>query len=45
MRQLKHHEKKLLKKVDFLQWRQDQNIRELKILRKYMIQNKEDYTK
>ena len=29
MRQLKHHEKKLLKKVDFLRWKSDDNLREL----------------
>eukprot|EP00039_Didymoeca_costata_P030961 m.32441 g.32441 ORF g.32441 m.32441 type:complete len:180 (+) comp8410_c0_seq1:108-647(+) len=42
MRQLKHHEKKLLKKVDFL--KQDSS-REIPILRKYHIQKREDYTK
>lgn len=45
MRELKHHEKKLLRKVDFLQWKSDNNIREIKILRRYMIQNREDYVK
>ena len=45
MRQLKHHEKKLLKKVDFFSWKSDQNIREATILRKYLIQNREDYPK
>lgn len=29
MRQLKFHEKKLLKKVDFLQWKRENNHREL----------------
>ena len=43
MRQLKHHEKKLLKKVDFFSWKEDQNIREATIIRKYLIQNREDY--
>jgi len=45
MRQLKYHEQKLLKKVDFLQWKQDQNIREIKVLRRYLVQNREDYIK
>lgn len=31
MRQLKHHEKKLLKKVDFLQWKRENNHRELQV--------------
>ncbi|CAO3628503.1 unnamed protein product [Cunninghamella blakesleeana] len=45
MRQLKHHEQKLLKKVDFLQWKKDDNIREIKIIRRYHIQKREDYHK
>ena len=31
MRQLKHHEKKLLKKVDFLRWKNEHNLRELQV--------------
>lgn len=31
MRKLKHHEQKLLKKVDFLQWKSDQNVREIQV--------------
>ena len=31
MRQLKFHEKKLLKKVDFLQWKNENNQRELQV--------------
>jgi hypothetical protein len=45
MRTLKYHEQKLLKKVDFLQWKGDDNIREVKIVRRYRIQNREDYHK
>eukprot|EP01036_Dinobryon_divergens_P031902 gene31902-41392_t len=45
MRLLKHHEQKLLKKVDFFSWKDDQNIRESSILRKYLVQNREDYIK
>ena len=44
MRKLKFHEQKLLKKVDFL-WQREQNVRELKILRRYHIQDREDYVK
>jgi U3 small nucleolar ribonucleoprotein protein IMP3 len=43
MRQLKHHEKKLLKKVDFFSWKSDSNVRESKIIRKYLLQDREDY--
>jgi hypothetical protein len=61
MRQLKHHEQKLLKRVDFLnvrivvvvvvvrltavQWKQDAGLREIKVLRRYHIQDREDYHK
>ncbi|KAI0289514.1 alpha-L RNA-binding motif-containing protein [Russula brevipes] len=45
VRQFKHHEKKLLKKVDFFNWKQDANIREVKIMRRYHIQDREDYHK
>ena len=31
MRQLKFHERKLLKKVDFLQWKSENNHRELEV--------------
>ncbi|KAF8264295.1 alpha-L RNA-binding motif-containing protein [Lactarius quietus] len=43
VRQFKHHEKRLLKKVDFLNWKQDANLREIKIMRRYHIQDREDY--
>jgi U3 small nucleolar ribonucleoprotein protein IMP3 len=45
MRVLKHHEKKLLKKVDFFNWKEDQNVREATIIRRYHLQNREDYVK
>lgn len=35
--------RKLLKKVDFLQWKQDANVREIKVMRRYHIQQREDY--
>src|SRR5687768_403682 len=44
MRELKHHEKKLLRKVDLYSWKKEDNLRVAKILRRYHIQNREDYT-
>ena len=43
VRKLKYHEQKLLRKVDFLDWKQDNNVREVKILRRYHVQDREDY--
>lgn len=43
VRKLKYHEQKLLRKVDFLDWKQDRNVREVKILRRYHVQDREDY--
>lgn len=31
MRQLKYHERKLLKKVDFLQWKKEHSLREVQV--------------
>ena len=45
MRQLKHHEKKLLKKVDFLNWKKTNNVREIQVMRRYHISDREDYTR
>ncbi|KAI4809169.1 hypothetical protein KUCAC02_018077 [Chaenocephalus aceratus] len=45
VRKLKHHEQKLLKKVDFINWEVDNNLHEVKVLRKYRIEKREDYTK
>lgn len=45
MRKLKYHEQKLLKKVNFYNWKRTNNVREIKILRRYLIQDREDYTK
>lgn len=44
-RQLKHHEKKLLKKVDFLDWKEDQGHRDAQVMRMYHVQNRGDYQK
>ncbi|CEH17612.1 alpha-l rna-binding motif-containing protein [Ceraceosorus bombacis] len=43
MRQLKHHEQRLLKKHDFLNWKSDANEREVKVMRRYHIQDRDDY--
>lgn len=43
MRKLKYHESKLLRKTDFLNWKQESNLREVKILRRYHVQDREDY--
>ena len=45
VRKLKYHEQKLLKKVDFINWEADQNLHEVKVMRKYHILKREDYTK
>lgn len=44
-RQLKHHERKLLKKVDFYDWKEDNNHRETEVMRMYHVQNRADYHK
>jgi len=43
MRQLKYHEQKLLKKVDFVQWKSDATMHEATILRRYRVTNRDDY--
>ncbi|XP_053977668.1 U3 small nucleolar ribonucleoprotein protein IMP3 [Hylaeus volcanicus] len=45
VRKLKYHEQKLLKKVDFISWEADNNLKEVKILKRYRIQKREDYAK
>ncbi|VBB32210.1 unnamed protein product, partial [Acanthocheilonema viteae] len=44
VRKLKFHEKKLLKKVDFISWELDNNIHEAKILRRYHIKKRQHYS-
>lgn len=43
MRELKHHEKKLLKKVDLFTYKSENNHRDLAVIRRYHIQDREDY--
>jgi|TARA_B100001142_G_scaffold254728_1_gene255801 U3 small nucleolar ribonucleoprotein protein IMP3 len=38
MRELKFHERKLLKKVNFLQWKNEHNHREVEVMRRYHLQ-------
>lgn len=45
MRKLKYHEQKLLKKVDFSQWKSDSTLQEIKVMRAYHLQDREDYSK
>jgi U3 small nucleolar ribonucleoprotein protein IMP3 len=45
MRTLKHHERKLLKKVDFLEWKSENGHREAQVMRRYHIQDRDDYKK
>ncbi|KAM7345642.1 U3 small nucleolar ribonucleoprotein IMP3 [Cochliomyia hominivorax] len=45
VRKLKFYEQKLLKKVDFITWKVDNGGQENKILRRYHIRKREDYTK
>ncbi len=45
VRKLRFHEQKLLKKVDFLQWKGDSTSREIEVMRRYRLQNREDYAK
>lgn len=45
VRKLKYHEQKLLKKVDFLNWQSDNSLHEMKIVRRFHLQHREDYTR
>lgn len=44
-RKLKYHEQKLLKKVDFLQWKTADNANEAQVMRRYHVQDREDYSR
>ena len=44
VRKLKYHEQKLLRKVDFVNWEVDNNLHEVKVMKKFFIQKREDYT-
>ena len=44
VRQLKHHEHKLLRKVDFNSYKSDPDHRQSAVVRRYGVQNPADYT-
>ncbi|KAL1245021.1 U3 small nucleolar ribonucleoprotein IMP3 [Trichinella patagoniensis] len=44
MRKLRYHERKLLKKVDFINWQVDNNLHESKIMQRYRLKSHEEYT-
>lgn len=43
MRKLRHHEYRLLRKADFLQWKRERNLREVKVARRYHLRDTEEY--
>ncbi|XP_024023297.1 U3 small nucleolar ribonucleoprotein protein IMP3 isoform X1 [Morus notabilis] len=45
MRKLKYHEKKLLKKVNFLEWKRDGGHREARVMQRYHVTGRDDYKK
>lgn len=45
VRKLKHHEQKLLKKVDFVNWKHDRHAKEAATLRKYQLTRRDEYVK
>lgn len=45
MRKLKFHEKKLLKKVNFLEWKREGGHREALVMQRYHVTGRDDYKK
>lgn len=45
VRKLKYHEQKLLRKTDFITYKQDNAHRDKAVIRRYMITKVEDYHK
>ncbi|CAO2825269.1 unnamed protein product [Amaranthus hypochondriacus] len=45
MRKLKFHEKKLLKKVNFLEWKREGGHREASVMQRYHLSERDDYKK
>lgn len=45
VRRLKHHEAKLLRKTDFIEYKSDKGHRDADVRRRYMIQKPEDYVR
>ena len=45
VRKLKHHEAKLLKKVDMHHFKRENQLREISVMRRYHVQDRDDYRK
>jgi hypothetical protein len=45
LRKLKHHEEKLLKKVDFLDWKEEKNLHESTVVAKFGLSDRDEYRK
>ncbi|KAL1878595.1 hypothetical protein VTK73DRAFT_7773 [Phialemonium thermophilum] len=45
VRKLRYHESRLLRKTDFITWKQDNNHRDHEVRRRYMLTKAEDYHK
>jgi hypothetical protein len=45
MRPLKFHEQKLLKKVNFLEWKKEDRHREGSVIQRYLLTHRDDYKK
>ncbi|EFJ05118.1 hypothetical protein SELMODRAFT_236819 [Selaginella moellendorffii] len=43
MRKLKFHEQRLLKKVNFLEWKRERNSREVQVMQRYRVTGRDDY--
>lgn len=43
MRKLKYHEYRLLRRADFLKWKRESNLREVKTARRYHLKNPKEY--
>ena len=44
MRKLKHHEGKLLRRVNFYDWKGEDDRRESRVMHRYHLQDRQDYT-
>jgi len=44
VRKLKYHEEKLLRKTNFMSWEASNNLHEIKVMRRFGIQKREEYT-
>lgn len=45
VRKLRFHEQKLLRKVDFINWEVDNNLHEVRVMRRFRLDKREDYTR